>query len=88
VNSHTAPSRRRREPAADAVAGFLEVGRKNGCGKIVIKHPARKADSRGLSYIVLSPRHARHLASLLILNAEEAEADTGGNYPTKGIRDD
>lgn len=53
----------------------------------MIKHPARKANSRGMSHIVLSPRQARHLASVLILNAQEAEAeaDAADNDLTKAF---
>ena len=62
----------------DKVAGFLEVSRMEDEQKIVIEVPNFKPDASGAARIVLSPRYARHLASLLIEHAAivEADADT------------
>jgi hypothetical protein len=57
----------------EKVAGILEVSRTEDTHEIVIIHPDLKPDSKGLSRIVLSPRHSRHLASLLLEQAKEAE---------------
>lgn len=59
----------------EKVAGVLEVERLDGSRRIVITHPDLKPDPNGRGSIVLSLRHARHLANLLILQAEEAEAE-------------
>jgi hypothetical protein len=58
----------------DKVAGFLEVGRTEDAQQIVIKLPEVKPDATGAARIVLSPRYARHLASLLVEHAAFAEA--------------
>lgn len=65
----------------DKVAGFLEVDRTNDTHEIVISHPALTPDADGLGRIVLLPRHARHLANLLLENATYAEAETTGLEP-------
>jgi hypothetical protein len=59
----------------EKVAGVLEVSRTEDTHEIVIKHPDLKPDATGEGRIVFSPRHARHLANLLIENATEAEAE-------------
>ncbi len=69
----------------ETVAGFLEVGRTDGCTTIVIKNLDWKVDRSGVGHVVLSPRQARHLASSLILHAEEAEADVAHHQPTLGL---
>jgi hypothetical protein len=67
----------------DKVAGFLEVARTDDTHEIVVSHPPLLSDANGLSQIVISPRHARHLANLLIEHATyaEAEADAAGKQP-------
>lgn len=65
----------------DKVAGFLEIDRKDDTHEIVISHPAFKSDANGLVHIMLLPRHARHLANLLIENATYAEAEISGVAP-------
>jgi hypothetical protein len=55
------------------VAGHLEVLLTDDAQAIVIRQLDLKHDRDGQARIVLSPRHARHLASLLIMNAEAAE---------------
>ena len=61
----------------ERVAGFLEVWPTDDLRAIVIKHPDLKPDANGAVKIALSPRQARHLSSLLMMRAEEAEeADT------------
>lgn len=57
----------------DKVAGFLEVWQTDDTHEIVINRPDWKVDANRVGHIVLSPRHARHLASLLIMHAEEVE---------------
>jgi hypothetical protein len=59
----------------EKVAGVLEVSRTEDTNEIVITHPDLKPDATGVSRIVFSPRHARHLANLLIECATEAEAE-------------
>ena len=65
----------------DKVAGFLEIDRGNDTHEIVISHLALTPDANGLVHIMLQPRHARHLANLLIENATYAEAETVGLLP-------
>jgi hypothetical protein len=57
----------------ERVAGQLEVSLTDDACAIVIRLLDLKRDRDDLNQIVLSPRHARHLASLLIMNAEAAE---------------
>lgn len=57
----------------EKVAGILEVSLTEDTHEIVIVHPNLKPDSDGAGRIVLSPRHSRHLASLLLEQAKEAE---------------
>lgn len=59
----------------DKVAGVLEVGLTDGNRRIVIRHPDLKPDAKGATRIVMSPRHARHLANLLVEHAEYCEAE-------------
>lgn len=65
----------------DKVAGFLEIDRKEDTHEVVISHPAFKSDANGLVHIMLLPRHAHHLANLLIENATYAEAEIFGLAP-------
>jgi hypothetical protein len=62
----------------DNVAGFVKVRRTDDTHEIVIAHPASHSDRDGLERIVLSPRHARHLANVLIEHATYAEAEAAG----------
>jgi hypothetical protein len=62
----------------DKVAGFLEVGRTDDTHEVVIIHPNMKLDTNGRARIVLSPRHARYLANLLIEHATYAEEEAVG----------
>jgi hypothetical protein len=59
----------------ERVAGFLEVWPADDNRTIIIKHPNSRPDANGAVHIALSPRQARHLSSLLILYAEEKEAE-------------
>src|SRR5208337_3311997 len=59
----------------DKVGGILEVRLTDGNRRIVIRHPDLKPDAKGATRIVLSPRHARHLANLLVEHAEYCEAE-------------
>lgn len=65
----------------DKVAGFLEVGRTDDTHEIVIIHPEFRSDANGDGRIVFLPRHARHLASLLLIHAAHAEAEAAGTHP-------
>ena len=64
----------RKQPQIETVGRQLRVWRDQGTNKIVIEPPvfAPKKKSDGL--ISLSAKHARHLASSLLLFAEEAES--------------
>ena len=68
------------------VAGVLEVARTDDKLEVVIIHPDLKPDATGVGRIVFSPRHARHLANLLIENATEAEADAARKYLSQRLR--
>ena len=71
----------------EKVAGIFEVYRTDDGGKIAIKHLGVKADTNGMSRIVLSPRQARHFANVLIMHAGEAEdgsADVSGKKSKGG----
>ena len=59
----------------DKVGDALEVTRTDDTQEVVIIHPDLKPDSSGLSRLVLSPRHARYLANLLVEHAAAAEAE-------------
>ncbi len=62
----------------DNVARFVNVRRTGDTHEIVIAHPASHSNPDGLERIVLSPRHARHLANVLIEHATHAEAEAAG----------
>lgn len=64
--------------AVDNVAGIVKVSRTDDTHMIVIAHPASHSDPEGLERVVLSPRHARHLANVLIEHATYAEAEAAG----------
>jgi hypothetical protein len=69
----------------EKVAGHLEVSLADDACAIVIRLLDLKRDRDDLNEIVLSPRQARHLASLLIMNAEAAEgADDCASMGTAG----
>ena len=57
----------------ERVAGHLEVLLTDDAQAIVIRQLDLKPGGDSVNQIVLSPRHARHLASLLMMNAEAAE---------------
>jgi hypothetical protein len=65
-------ARKRREetPWIEAVGGELRVWRDQDTNKIVIESPVFAQEKRLIS---LSARHARHLASSLLLFADETE---------------
>lgn len=65
----------------DRVAGVLEVWRTDDTNEVVISHPAIGPNSTGMGQIAFSPRHARHLAHLLIEYATDAEAEAAGIGP-------
>jgi hypothetical protein len=62
----------------DKVAGILEVDRSDDSDQIVISHPRFSPDADGVYRIKLLPRHARHLANLLMEYASYAEAEAMG----------
>jgi hypothetical protein len=73
--SSTAIKRRRRRrhegtPLIETVGGELRVWRDQGTNEIVIEPPVLAPKKR---LIALSARHARHLASSLLLFAAETE---------------
>jgi hypothetical protein len=57
----------------EKVAGVLDVRLADDAEAVVIHHPDLRPDANGAVRIVLTPRHARHLSSLLLIRAEEAE---------------
>ena len=59
----------------DKVAALLEVTRTDDTQEVVIIHPDLKPDASGVGRLVFSPRHARHLANLLVEHAVAAEAE-------------
>jgi len=59
----------------DKVAGVLKVTRTDDTQEVVIIHPDLKPDESGVGRLVFSPRHARHLANLLVEHAAAAEAE-------------
>jgi hypothetical protein len=73
--------RKVRKPKMDKVAGFLQIDRRDDTHEIVISHPGSKPDAEGLVHIILLPRHARHLANLLVEYATYAEAEIVGLLP-------
>lgn len=60
----------------ERVAGSLEVWLTLDTNEIVLSHPDLKKDAPGGGRIVFSPRHARHLANLLLAYAAAAEAES------------
>jgi hypothetical protein len=66
-------ARRRREetPPIETVGGELRIWRDQDTNKIVIEPPLLAPEKR---FIALSARHARHLASSLLLFAAETES--------------
>jgi len=58
------------------VAGILEVFLSKSAEQIIVKHKGPKSGANVRFPIKLSPRQARHLASALMMLAEEAEAET------------
>ncbi len=64
----------------DKVGGIVEVKRTKDTHEIVISRPALKTELDGSFLITLSPRHARHLANVLIEHATHAEAEASGTY--------
>jgi hypothetical protein len=60
----------------EKVAGCVEVWRTDDTHEIVISHPDLRKDAPGGGRIVFSPRHARHLANLLLEYAAAAEAES------------
>ena len=68
----------------ERVARFLEVWRIDDSQEIAIKCTDLKPDANGAARIVLSLRRARHLSSVLILHAEEAERV--GSYQNKDMK--
>jgi hypothetical protein len=69
----------------ERVAGHFDVGLADDARTIVLKQLDWKADRDGIPPIALSHREARHLASLLIMNAEAAE-EAGEGLKTGWIR--
>jgi len=65
----------------EKVAGKLEVGLADDIDQILISYPGLKPDANGVSHILLSPRHARHLANVLVDFAADAEAEAAGSPP-------
>lgn len=63
--------RHREEPPIETVGGELRVWRDRGTNKIVIEPPVLAPEKKLIS---LSARHARHLASSLLLFAAETES--------------
>jgi len=63
----------------EGIAGFLEVLRIDDSQEIVIQCTDLKPNANGTTRIVLSPRQARHLSSVLIAHSEEAER-VGGHW--------
>lgn len=62
--------RREKTPQTETVGGKLRVWRNQGTNEIVIEPPVLALEERLIS---LSARHARHLASSLLLFAAETE---------------
>jgi hypothetical protein len=67
----------------DIVAGYLEVDRADDTHEIVISHPVLVPDLNGVGHIKLQPRHARHLAYVLLENATYVEAEIMGSHTGK-----
>jgi len=69
----------------ERVAGRLEVGLADDIRHVVIRHRDSKLDSNGVGRIFLSPRHARHLANVLIDYAADAEAKAISERTNPGL---
>ena len=67
----------------EKIAGFLEVWCADDTHGIVLSFPVLKPNADRPGCIVLSHRHARHLASVLIDHANYAEAEAVGKQPQK-----
>jgi len=67
----------------DKVAAVLEVTRTDDTQEVVLIHPDLKPDASGVGRLVFSPRHARHLANLLVEHAAAAEAEATMSEATK-----
>lgn len=59
----------------DRVAGILDVGRTDDTHEVRITHLNPQIDAQGKVHILVSPRHARHLANLLTEQAAYAEEE-------------
>jgi len=70
---HRTVRRTARRLLLDRIAGFLEVWRIDDSQEIVIQRADLKPDANRAARIVLSPRQARHLSSVLLMHAEEIE---------------
>ena len=57
----------------DRIAGKLEVFWAKSAEQIVVKHEDSRRSDDETGSIMLSPRQARHFASVLLMLAEEAE---------------
>jgi len=62
----------------DRVAGMLEIWRTDDTHEIVINYCATNPDVGEPNKVVISPRHARYFASLLLEHAADAEAEASG----------
>jgi hypothetical protein len=62
----------------DRVAGMLEIWRTDDTHEIVINYCAANPDIGEPNKVVISPRHARYFASLLLEHAADAEAEASG----------
>ena len=67
----------------EKVAGLLQVTRTGDGRKVVISYPDAEPDENGDRAIALTPRQARHFASVLIIAAQEAEGEWPGAKPLK-----
>ncbi|MGB7264101.1 MAG: hypothetical protein WBC92_01225 [Terracidiphilus sp.] len=68
----------------EKIGGKLEVGLADNFDHIVISHRDLEPDVNGVSHILLWPRHARHLANVLIEYAADAEAKAAKRRPPLG----
>jgi hypothetical protein len=70
----------------DSVAGMLEIWRTDDTHEIVINYCAANPDVGEPNKVVISPRHARYFASLLLEHAADAEAEASGISQTSDTR--
>jgi hypothetical protein len=63
----------------DRVAGILEISRTDDTHEIVIKFCKTSSDIGEPNKVVISPRHARYFASVLLENAAGAEAEASNS---------